>query len=135
MAVIGSLYSESVKEQLNRFMEKILQIDRDVVRFVGIFDTSENCLMTKMQQGKISYVTQREEDAFALYLKNTKKMQETLDHALGKVRFMEIRREKLYQLVFFVDSLIIFVTVEPIVNRRTLENILNYIEIANQSIS
>ena len=90
--------------------------------------------MTKMQQGKVSYVTQREEDAFALCLKNMKKMQETLDHALGKVRLMEIRRENLYQLVFFVGNFIIFVTVEPIINRRTLENILNYIEIAIQSI-
>ena len=134
MALIESISSESAKEQLKRFMEKILQIDRDIVRFVGIFDTKENCLMTKMQQGKVSYVTQREEDTFALYLKSMKKMQEGLDHALGKVRLMEIRREKLYQLVFFVGNFIIFVTVEPIINRRTIENILNYIEIAIQSI-
>ena len=108
MALIESISSEPAKEQLRRLMEKILQIDRDIVRFVGIFDTKENCLMTKMQQG--------------------------LDHALRKVSLVEIRREKLYQLVFFVDNLIIFVTVEPIINHRTLESILHYIETVIQSI-
>ena len=134
MAVIESLFSELVRDQLRHLMDKILQIDKDIVRFVGIFNIKENCLMTKMQQGKVSYMTQREEDTFALYLKSMKKMQEGLDHALGKVILMEIRREKLYQLVFFVGNFIIFVTVEPIINRRILENILNYIEIAIQSI-
>ena len=47
---------------------------------------------------------------------------------------MEIRRDKLIQLVFFVGNLIIFVTVEPIINRRTLDQITHYIAVAIQSI-
>jgi len=132
MTLIESLTSESERDQLRQMMDKILQVDIDVVRFVGILNTKENCLMTKMQHGKTSVLSQAEEEIWALKLKNMKAMQAEFDHALGKVSLMRIRRERLTQLVFFVSNLIIFVAVEPLVSQLSIDKISNDIEIIIQ---
>ena len=118
------LQSEAQKSML----DEILDIDNEIIRFAGIIDTNERTLSSKTQKSKVSLLTEREEDAFAIDLQYMREIQSKFNNQLGKTVFFHVKREKLHQFIFFQENLIIYVTCEPLTEYYLTDVILKKIE-------
>jgi hypothetical protein len=109
-------------------LDEILKID-ELVRFAGIIDTNENTLISKSQKNKQSYVTDKEEEEFALDLENIRKLQDKFNERLGSTVFMHVIRKRLHQFIYYLDNLIVYVTCEPMIDQKLINKISSDIEL------
>ena len=93
------------------------------LRFVGIIDVSKNTFYSKLAENKANLVTKSEEEQFVADLIAIKKTQSKFDAKLGKVVFTHVRREKVQQLVFQINEIILYVTCEPEIEHNTIVEI------------
>jgi len=110
-------------------LDEILSVDDEIIRFAGIVDTNENTLISRLQRNKQSHVTEKEEEEFALDLKNIKKIQDRFNHQLGETVFLHVIRKRIHQFIYFLDNLIIYVTCEPMIDQRQINKIASDIEL------
>jgi len=110
-------------------LDEILKIDEELIRFAGIIDIDENTLISKSQKNKQSYVTEKEEEEFALDLENIKKIQDKFNGKLGETVFMHVMRKRLHQFIFYLDNLIVYVTCEPMIDQKLISKISSDIEL------
>lgn len=94
-----------------KISDEILAID-EVMRYVGITDLKGSIVYSKMKKGKTSLKNQEQERKFATDLSTIKRMQGIFDESLGKITLIHMIREKLHQLIYYVNGLMVYVTCE-----------------------
>ena len=95
-----------------KIVEKILSLD-DEMRFVAIIDLKGNIIEGIMKSGKTSLESQKQEELFCKQVSDRRKVREAFNDELGKVRYVNVEREKVTQLVVYSKKKTIFVTMEP----------------------
>ena len=100
------------QDELIKIVEKILSLD-DEMRFVAIIDLKGNIIEGIMKSGKTSLESQKQEELFCKQVSDRRKVREEYNDELGKVRYVNVEREKVTQLVVYSKKKTIFVTMEP----------------------
>jgi hypothetical protein len=110
-----------------KLVYEILAVD-DTMRYVEIIDEEGELILNKMKQGKYSVKAQRKEELLSLDIYMTKKIQQKFNRALGRLAFTHVSREKVNQLVWYHDNLIIYCTCEGYVDNHKILEISSKIE-------
>lgn len=113
---------------MRKLIDKILAVDRERIRFASIVNSKENTMMSDHNPGVISFVSPHQEELFAIDLQKIRTMQEFFDEMLGKVAKMHVYRQRLHQLIFYVEGLIIYVTCHKETDEEDLVRISKRIE-------
>ena len=93
-------------------VEKIIGLD-PTMRFAAIIDLNGNILESIMKSGKTSLKTQKEEEHFCKQVAQRRKMRQQFNKSLGKVRYVQVEREKVTQLVIYPKRKTVYFTLEP----------------------
>jgi len=115
------------QDELIKIVEKILSLD-DQMRFAAIIDLKGNIVEGIMKEGKSSLESQKQEELFCKQVAERRTMRQDFDNELGKVRFVNVEREKVTQLVIYSKKKTVFVTMEPEVTIQTKMDIINTIK-------
>jgi len=115
------------QDELIKIVEKILSLD-DQMRFAAIIDLKGNIVEGIMKEGKSSLESQKQEELFCKQVAKRRTMRQDFDNELGKVRFVNVEREKVTQLVIYSKKKTVFVTMEPEVTIQTKMDIINNIK-------
>ncbi len=110
-----------------KLVYEILAVD-DTMRYAEIIDEEGELILNKMKQGKYSVKEQRKEELLSLDTYMTKKIQQKFNRALGKLAFTHVSREKVHQLVWYHNDLIIYCTCEGHVDNHKILEISSKIE-------
>jgi hypothetical protein len=105
-------------------VEDIIGID-PVMRFAAIIDLKGNILESIMRKGKTSLKTQKEEEHFCKQVAQRRKMRQEFNKSLGVVRYVQVEREKVTQLVIYPKRKTVYFTLEPEVSATKKMNIIN----------
>ena len=105
-------------------VEDIISID-PVMRFAAIIDLKGNILESIMKQGKTSLKNQKEEEHFCKQVAQRRKMRREFNKSLGMVRYVQVEREKVTQLVIYPKRKTVYFTLEPEVSAIKKMNIIN----------
>jgi hypothetical protein len=108
-------------------VEDIIGID-PVMRFAAIIDLKGNILESIMRKGKTSLKTQKEEEHFCKQVAQRRKMRQEFNKSLGMVRYVQVEREKVTQLVIYPKRKTVYFTLEPEVSATKKMNILNKVK-------
>ena len=121
------------QDELIKIVEKILSLD-DQMRFAAIIDLKGNIVEGIMKEGKSSLESQKQEELFCKQVAKRRTMRQDFDNELGKVRFVNVEREKVTQLVIYSKKKTVFVTMEPEVTIQTKMDIINNIKKLTSSL-
>ena len=102
----------SNKEQLQNMVNSIFKLSKKV-RFIGVISDSGKILLSEMKPDTYSLLKKENEEKFCKDVVKRKKMRREFDKSLGKVRYVNVERENISQIVTYVNSKSIFITVEP----------------------
>ena len=103
-------------------IDEILALD-DMVQYVGIIDLQGNLIASKIKKGKeIAYDNK---DFFWADLCIVKKILDVADDSFGRTVSIQTIREKLCQLIYYADNMIIYVTCNPNVDDKKMSEISN----------
>jgi hypothetical protein len=102
----------SEKTKLQNITSKLFKLNRKI-RFVAIISDNGKILFAAMKSEKHSLLKQENEEKFCKDVVKRKKMRQELDKSLGKVRFVNVERENVTQIVTYINSKSVFVTIEP----------------------
>lgn len=105
-------------------VEDIIGID-PVMRFAAIIDLKGNILESIMRKGKTSLKTQQEEEHFCKQVAQRRKMRQEFNKSLGMVRYVQVEREKVTQMVIYPKRKTVYFTLEPEVSATKKMNIIN----------
>ena len=100
------------KIQFQNIINKIFKISKKV-RFVTIISDNGKIILSEMKSDKHSLLKKDNEEKFCSEVAQRKKMRKEFDKSLGKVRYVNVERENISQIVVYSKSKSIFVTVEP----------------------
>jgi len=100
------------KTKLQNITSKLFKLNRKI-RFVAIISDNGKILFAAMKSEKHSLLKQENEEKFCKDVVKRKKMRQELDKSLGKVRFVNVERENITQIVTYINSKSVFVTIEP----------------------
>ena len=100
------------KTQLSSVTSKILKLNKKI-RYIAIISDSGKILSSEMKLDKHSLLKQQNEEKFCKDVVKRKKMRREFDKSLGKVRYVNVERENVTQIVTYINSKSIFVTIEP----------------------
>ena len=114
-------------DELIQIVEKILSLD-ELMRFAAIIDLKGVIVEGIMKEGKSSLESQRQEELFCKQVADRRKMRQEFDNELGKVRFVNVEREKVTQIVVYSKKRTIFVTMEPEITIQKKMDIINNIK-------
>jgi len=115
------------QDELIKIVEKILSLD-DQMRFAAIIDLKGNIVEGIMKEGKASLESQKQEELFCKQVADRRKMRESFNDELGKVRFVNVEREKVTQIVVYSKKRTVFVTMEPEITFEKKSDIINNIK-------
>ncbi len=115
------------QEELIKIVEKILSLDEQM-RFVAIIDLKGKIVEGIMKEGKTSLESQKQEELFCKQVADRRKMRHEFDNELGKVRYVNVEREKVTQIVVYSKKNTIFVTMEPEITLQKKTDIINNIK-------
>ena len=102
----------SNKEQLQNMVNSIFKLSKKV-RFIGVISDNGKILLSEMKSDTHSLLKKENEEKFCKDVVKRKKMRKEFDKSLGKVRYVNVERENISQIVTYVNSKSIFITVEP----------------------
>jgi hypothetical protein len=97
---------------LDMLIQKIGKLHKKI-RFVAIIDKNGKVLKTEMRDEVPSLLKTKNEEKFCQDVTIRRKMREEFDKSLGKVRFVNVERENISQIVMYAKTKSLFVTVEP----------------------
>ena len=100
------------KDELDNMIKKIGKLNKKI-RFVAIINKNGKILKTEMRDEVPSLLKTRNEEKFCQDVTVRRKMREEFDKSLGKVRFVNVERENISQIVMYAKTKSLFVTVEP----------------------
>ena len=115
------------QEELIKIVEKILSLDEQM-RFAAIIDLKGKIVEGIMKEGKTSLESQKQEELFCKQVADRRKMRHQFDNELGKVRYVNVEREKVTQIVVYSKKNTIFVTMEPEITLQKKTDIINNIK-------
>ena len=115
------------QDELIKIVEKILSLD-DQMRFAAIIDLKGNIVEGIMKEGKSSLESQKQEELFCKQVADRREMRESFNAELGKVRFVNVEREKVTQIVVYSKKKTVFVTMEPEITFEKKSDIINNVK-------
>ena len=110
-----------------KIADEILAVD-NAVHYVSIADREGNLVFSKMKEGKKQIIDEREEKVLASDLSVMKVMQGLYNDSLGRVTCMLTTRERIHQIVYFVDIFTIYVSCERNIDGQKIVEIKQEIE-------
>ena len=115
------------KNELDSLIKKIGKLDKQI-RFVAIISKNVKILKSEMRDEVPSLLKTKNEEKFCQDVTIRRKMREEFDKALGKVRFVNVERENISQIVMYAKTKSLFVTVEPEVSINDKIRIISQIK-------
>ena len=113
--------------QLQKTLSKIFKLNRKI-RFVAIISDTGKILSSEMKFDKHSLLNKSNEEKFCRDIVKRKKMRKEYDKSLGKVRYVNVERENITQIVTYMNSKSVFVTVEPELTINSKEALISKIK-------
>ena len=117
----------STKVQLENVVSKVFKLNKRI-RFVAIISDTGKILSSKMKSEKHSLLKHENEEKFCQDVAKRKKMRCEFDKSLGKVRYINVERENITQIVTYINSKTIFVTIEPELTVLSKEQLISRIK-------
>ena len=121
------------KTQLASVISRIFKLNKKI-RYIAIIADSGKILSSEMKLDKQSLLKQQNEEKFCKDVVKRKKMRRGFDRSLGKVRYVNVERENITQIVTYINSKSIFVTIEPELTIISKEQLISKIKKINTDI-
>ena len=115
------------KSELNSLIKKIGKLHKKI-RFVAIIHKNGKILKTEMRDEVPSLLKTKNEEKFCQDVSVRRKMREEFDKSLGKVRFVNVERENISQIVMYAKTKSLFVTIEPEISINDKTKIISQIK-------
>ena len=115
------------KNELDTLIKKIGKLHKKI-RFVAIIHKNGKILKTEMRDEVPSLLKTKNEEKFCQDVSVRRKMREEFDKSLGKVRFVNVERENISQIVMYAKTKSLFVTVEPEISISDKTKIISQIK-------
>ena len=112
---------------LDMLIQKIGKLHKKI-RFVAIIDKNGKILKTEMRDEVPSLLKTKNEEKFCQDVTVRRKMREEFDKSLGKVRFVNVERENISQIVTYAKTKSLFVTVEPEISIKDKTKIISQLK-------
>ncbi|KAG2477008.1 MAG: hypothetical protein NPMRTH1_1420007 [Nitrosopumilales archaeon] len=93
-------------------IEDMIDLDPKM-RFAAIIDLDGNIVESIMKSGKTSLESQKEEEHFCRQVAERRQMRQEFDKTLGKIRYVQVERERLTQIVTYSKKFTLYFTMEP----------------------
>ena len=122
------------KEKLQSTISSVFNLSKKI-RFVAVISDSGNILLAQMKSDKHSLLKQEREEKFCRDVVKRKKMRQEFDKSLGRVRYVNVERENITQIVTYINSKSIFVTVEPELTVSSKELLISKIKKLSSNLS
>lgn len=84
-----------------------------MIRFIAILNKNGKIVKSKMRDDIPSLLKTKNEERFCKDVTIRRGMREEFDKSLGKVRFVNVERENVSQIVLYAKTKSLFVTLEP----------------------
>jgi len=107
-------------------MDEILAVD-DAVRYIAIVDSKGNVVASQLKKNTNNAIEEKDE-LNRLDLHITKQMLDVYDDSFGRTISVQARREKINQLIFYHDYLIIYITCNAKADNKKISEISSKIE-------
>ena len=115
------------KNELDSLIKKIGKLHKKI-RFVAIIHKNGKILKTEMRDEVPSLLKTKNEEKFCQDVSVRRKMREEFDKSLGKVRFVNVERENISQIVMYAKTKSLFVTVDPEISITDKTKIISQIK-------
>ena len=115
------------KNELDSLIKKIGKLHKQI-RFVAIIHKNGKILKTEMRDEVPSLLKTKNEEKFCQDVSVRRKMREEFNKTLGKVRFVNVERENVSQIVMYAKTKSLFVTVEPEISVNDKSKIISQIK-------
>ena len=115
------------KVELDTLIKKIGKLHKKI-RFVAIINKNGKILKSEMRDEVPSLLKTRNEEKFCQDVTVRRKMREEFDKSLGKVRFVNVERENISQIVMYAKTKSLFVTVEPEISIKDKNKIISQLK-------
>ena len=115
------------KVELDTLIKKIGKLHKKI-RFVAIINKNGKILKTEMRDEVPSLLKTKNEEKFCQDVTVRRKMREEFDKSLGKVRFVNVERENISQIVMYAKTKSLFVTVEPEISIKDRNKIISQLK-------
>ena len=99
-------------DELETLIKKIGKLHK-MIRFIAIIHKNGKILKSEMRDEVSSLLKTKNEEKFCQDVTVRRKMREEFDKSLGKVRFVNVERENISQIVMYAKTKSLFITVEP----------------------
>ena len=119
--------------ELDTLIQKIGKLHKKI-RFVAIINKNGKILKTEMRDEVPSLLKTRNEEKFCQDVTVRRKMREEFDKSLGKVRFVNVERENISQIVMYAKTKSLFVTVEPEISINDKTKIISQLKKITSSL-
>ena len=113
--------------ELDSVIQKIGKLHKKI-RFVAIINKNGKILKNEMRDEIPSLLKTKNEEKFCQDVTMRRKMREEFDKSLGKVRFVNVERENISQIVMYAKTKSLFVTVEPEISIKDKNKIISQIK-------
>ena len=115
------------KKELDLLIKKIGKLHK-MIRFVAIISKNGKIIKSEMRDEVPSLLKTKNEEKFCQDVTVRRKMREEFDKTLGKVRFVNVERENISQIVMYAKTKSLFVTVEPEISINDKTKIISQIK-------
>ena len=115
------------KTQLVSVISKIFKLNKKI-RYIAIISDSGKIISSEMKLDTHSLLKQQNEEEFCKDVVKRKKMRQEFDKSLGKVRYVNVERENITQIVTYINSKSVFVTIEPELTIVSKEQLISKIK-------
>ena len=115
------------KNELNSLIKKIGKLHK-MIRFVAIINKNGKIIKSEMRDEVPSLLKTKNEENFCQDVTVRRKMREEFDKTLGRVRFVNVERENISQIVMYAKTKSFFVTVEPEISINDKTKIISQIK-------
>ena len=108
-------------------MDEILGA-HDAIRYVIVASDRGKMLYNQVKEGKKPYSSEKETEVLSSDLSVIQTMHALYDNSLGRISCMLMIRERLYQLVYYVENLIFYVTCDRVIDSIKATEVKNKVE-------
>ena len=115
------------KNELDSLIKKIGKLHKKI-RFVAIINKNGKIIKSEMRDEVPSLLKTKNEEKFCQDVTIRRKMREEFNKTLGKVRFVNVERENVSQIVMYAKTKSLFVTVEPEISVNDKSKIISQIK-------
>ena len=114
-------------DELETLIKKIGKLNK-MIRFIAIIHKNGKILKSEMRDEVSSLLKTKNEEKFCQDVTVRRKMREEFDKSLGKVRFVNVERENISQIVMYAKTKSLFITVEPEISITDKTKIISQIK-------